>query len=71
LIIISSIDISYNRHIACPQQLPINGVVNHNNLQKTTKVKALVIVLRLLPSSFTYAMVTPKVSAISNKLIVT
>jgi hypothetical protein len=49
--------VAYWQHIACPQTLLINDVVNHNNLQETTKVKALVIVLRLLPSSFIHAMI--------------
>jgi hypothetical protein len=47
----------HHLNITCPQQLPINGVVNLNSLQETTKVRALVIVFRLLPSSFTYAKI--------------
>jgi hypothetical protein len=51
--------VAYYQHlnIACPQQLPINDVVNPNSLQETTKVKALIIVFILLLSSFTYAKI--------------
>jgi hypothetical protein len=35
----------------------MNGVVNLNTLQKTTKVKVMVIVVKLLLSSFTYAKI--------------
>jgi hypothetical protein len=56
-ILMSSIAYSQHVDIACPQQLPINGIVNPNSSQGTTEVRALVIVFRLLPSSFIYARI--------------
>jgi len=55
--LVSSITYWQHLDIACPQQLPISGVVNPNSSQETTEVRALIIVLRLLPSSFTYARI--------------
>jgi hypothetical protein len=51
--------VAYYQHlnIACPQQLPINDVLNPNNLQETAKVRALIIVFKLLLSFFTYAKI--------------
>ncbi len=54
--------VSYVAHwkhldIACPQQLPMNGVVNLTISQEITKIKAMFIVIRLLPLSFTYVKI--------------
>ncbi len=56
-ILVSSVAYWQHLYIACPQQLPINGVANFNSSQETTKVRALVITLILLLSSFTYARI--------------
>jgi hypothetical protein len=56
-ILVSTIAYWQHLDIACPQQLLMNGVINLNTLQETTKVRAMVIVVKSLPSFFTYAKI--------------
>jgi hypothetical protein len=51
--------VAYWKHldITCLQQLPMNGVVNPNTSQEITKIRAMFIVIRLLPLSFTYVKI--------------